>query len=82
MYYQPIHDLYSILLKIADVLSTSFDNEVGINLKLSINLSLYVIALLLLLHSFLIGTEKVIYFSTLSPIQLISPLILLLIELA
>ena len=82
MYYQPMHDLYSILLKIADVLSTSFDNEVGINLKLSINLSLYVIALLLLLHSFLIGTEKVIYFSTLSPIQLISPLILLLIELA
>ena len=81
-----MHDLHSILLKIPDLLSTSSDNEVDINLKLSVNLNLYVIILLLLLllllHSFLIGTEKVIYFSTLSPIQLISPLILLLIELA
>ena len=68
-----MHDLHSSLLKIPDVLSTSFDHEVDINLKLSINLSLYVIVLLLS-HSFLIGTEKVIYFSILSPIQLSSPL--------
>ena len=34
-----MHDLHSILLKIPDVLSTSSDNEVGVNLKLSINLS-------------------------------------------
>ena len=85
-----MHDLHSILLKIPyvlsarfdnesilsktpDVLSTRFDNECGMNLKLSINLSLYVIVLLLP-HYFLIGTEKVIYFSILSPIQLSSPL--------
>ena len=68
-----MHDLHSILLKIPDVLSTSSDNEVGLNLQLSINLSLYVIVLLLS-HSFLIGTEKVIYFSILSPIQLGAPL--------
>ena len=55
------------------MLLTSSDNEVGINLKLSINLSLYVIVLPLS-HSFLIGTEKVIYFSIFSPIQLSSPL--------
>ena len=36
-----MHDLHSILYKIPDLLSTSSDNEVGINLKLSINLSLY-----------------------------------------
>ena len=63
-----MHDLHSILLTLPDVLSTSSDNEVGINLKLSILLSLYVV--LLLSHSFLIGTEKVIYFSILSPMQL------------
>ena len=63
-----MHDLHSILLKIPDVLSTSSDNEVGINLKLSILLSLYVV--LLLSHSFLIGTEKVIYFSISSQMQL------------
>ena len=68
-----MHDLHSVLLKIADVLSTSSDNEVDIDLKLSINLSLYVIVLPLS-HSFLIGTEKVIYFSILSPVQLSSPL--------
>ena len=66
------------------MLSTSSDNEVDINLKLSINLSLDVIVLLSLLfllllffllsHYFLIGTEKMIYFSILSPIQLRSPL--------
>ena len=67
------HDFHSMLLNFPDILSTSSDNEVDINLKLSINLSLYVIVLLLS-HSFLIGTEKVIYFSILSPIQLSSPL--------
>ena len=65
--------IYIILLKIPDVLSTSSDNEYGTNLKLSINLSLYVIVLLLL-HPFLIGTKKAMYFSMLSPIQLNSPL--------
>ena len=68
-----MHDLHSILLKIPDVLSASSDNYVGINLKPSINLSLHV-TVLLLSHSFLNGTEKVIYFSILSPIQLSSPL--------
>ena len=61
-----MHDIHSILLKVPDVVLTRFHNESGINLKLSINLSLYVIALLLS-HSFLIGTEKVIYISILSP---------------
>ena len=61
-----MHDLHSILLK-------SFDNESGKNLKLSINLIFYVIVLLLS-HSFLIGTEKVIYFSILSPTHLSSSL--------
>ena len=68
-----MHDLHYLLLKISDVLSTRFDNESEINLKLSINLSLYVIVFLsplLLITSFLIGTEKVIYFYILSPIQL------------
>ena len=68
-----VHDLYSILLKFPDMLSKSSDNEVGINLKLSINLSLYAIVFLSS-HSFLIDTEKVIYFSIFSPIQLSSPL--------
>ena len=68
-----MHDLHSILLKIPDLLSTSSDNEVDINLKLSINLSLHVIVLPSS-HSFLIGTEKVIYFSIFSPTQLSSPL--------
>ena len=66
-----MHCLHSILLKIPDVLSASSDNEVDINIKLSINLRLYVI-ILPFYHSFLIGTEKLIYFSILSPIQLIS----------
>ena len=34
-----MHDLHSILLKVPDMLSTSSDNEVDINLKLSINFS-------------------------------------------
>ena len=68
-----MHDLHFILLKIADILSTSSDNEVDINLKLSINFSLRVIVLPLS-HSYLIGTEKMIYFSIFSLIQLSSPL--------
>ena len=68
-----MHDLHPILLKIPDMLSTGFDNEVEINLKLSINLSLCVIVLPSS-HYFLIGTEKVIYFSMFSPIQLSSTL--------
>ena len=47
-------------------LSTRLDIEVDINLKLSINFSLYVIVLLSS-SSFLIRTEKVIYFSVFSP---------------
>ena len=43
-----------------DMLSTSSEKEVDMNLKLSINLSLY--AIFLLSPSFLIDTEKVIYF--------------------
>ena len=50
----------------SDKLSTRFDSEVDVKLKLSINFSLYVIVLLLS-SSFLIGTEKVIYFSVFSP---------------
>ena len=68
-----MHDLHSILLKIPNILSTSSDNEINLNLKLLINLSLLVIVLPSS-HSFLIGTEKVIYFSIFSPIQLSSPL--------
>ena len=68
-----MHDLHYLLLKSRDVLSTSFDNEFDINLKPSINLTLYV-TVLPLLSSFLIGTEKVIKFSILSSIQLRSPL--------
>ena len=68
-----MHDLHSVLLKMPDVLSKSSHNQVGKNLKLSINLNLYVI-ILPLSHYFLIGTEKVIYFSILYPIQLRSPL--------
>ena len=45
---------------------TRFDNETDINLKLSINFSLYVIVLPLS-SSFLTGTEKEIYFSVFSP---------------
>ena len=65
-----MHDLHSILSTIPDMLS---DNEADINLKLSINLSLRVIVLPSS-HFFLIGTEKVIYFSIFSPIQSSSPL--------
>ena len=69
-----MHFLHSILLNIfPDKLSTSSNNDVGMNLKLSINLSLYVIVLPSP-HFFLIGTEKVIHFSMFSPIQSSSPL--------
>ena len=44
-----MHDLHSILLKILDVLSTSSDYEVGINLKLSINLIFYVIFIIIII---------------------------------
>ena len=50
----------------SDKLLTRLDSEVDINLKLSINFSLYVIVLLLS-SPFLIGTEKAIYFSVSSP---------------
>ena len=49
----------------SDKLSTRFDNELDINLKLSINVILYVTGLPLS-SSFLIGTV-VIYFSVFSP---------------
>ena len=68
-----MNDLHSIVLKIPDILSTSSDNEADINLKLSINLSLREIVLPSP-HSFLTGTEKVVYFSIFSPVQLSSPL--------
>ena len=54
-----VHDLHSVLLNFPDMLSTSSDNEVDINLKLSINLSLYAIVLPSS-RSFLTGIEKVI----------------------
>ena len=63
-----IQALHSFLL-ISDKLSTRFDSEIDINLKLSINFSLYIFVL-----SFLIGTEKVIYFSVNSPKHLNWPL--------
>ena len=50
----------------SDKLSTRFDNELDINLKLSINFILYVIDLPLSI-SFLIGAEKEIYLSAFSP---------------
>ena len=55
-----MHDLDSILLKIPDVLSTSSDNEVGINLKLSINLSLYVIVFFFLILFSLSSKEHLV----------------------
>ena len=47
-------------------LLTRIDNVVHINLKLSINFNLYV-TVLPLSSCFLVGTEKVIYFSVFSP---------------
>ena len=57
--------MYLSLLNPPDKLSTRFDNELDINLKLSIKFILYVINLPLS-SSFLNGTEKVIYFSVFS----------------
>ena len=59
-------NLLGSLLLISDKLSTRFDNELCINLQLSINFSLYVVVLPLSC-SFLIGAEKVMYFSVFSP---------------
>ena len=56
------------LLSITDKLSTRFDNGSDINLQLSIDFSLYM-DVLPLSCSFLIGTEKVMYFSVFSPKQ-------------
>ena len=67
-----MHALQSLLL-ISDKLSTRSDNLLGMNLQLSINFILYVIVLPLSC-SFLIGTEKVIYFSVFSPKHSDSPL--------
>ena len=53
-------------LKISDKLLTRPDDELDANLGLSINFSLYVIAMSLL-SSLLIGTQKVISFSVFSP---------------
>ena len=52
-------------LLITDKLLTRLDSKLDINLKLSINSSLYIVVLPLSC-SFLIGTDKVIYFSVLS----------------
>ena len=67
-----MHVLQSLLL-ISDKLSTRSDNVLGMNLQVSINFILYVIVLLLSC-SFLIGTEKLIYFSVFSPKHLNYPL--------
>ena len=55
-----MHALHSFLL-VSGKLSTRSNNEVDINLKLSINFILYIFDL-----SFLIGTEQVVYFSVFS----------------
>ena len=57
--------MHSLLL-ISDMLSARSDNLRYINLQLSINFNLHLIILPSLI-SFLIGTEKVIYFSVFSP---------------
>ena len=64
---------YILFLSISDRLSTRLDNEANINLMLSINFSLYMAALPFS-YSFLIGAEKVIYFSVFSPKQSQLPL--------
>ena len=60
-----MHALHSFS-KIPDKLSTRFDNEDDINLKLSINFIFY-ICILPLSSSFLIGTEKIIHLFVFSP---------------
>ena len=60
-----MHVLQALLL-ISDKLSTSFDNLLCMNLQVPIDFILYV-TVLSLSCSFLIGTEKLIYFSVFSP---------------
>ena len=69
------------LISSAGKLLTRFDNELDINLKLSINLILYDISTVLSLPSlsifvicFLIDTEKLIYLSAFPPKHLNCPL--------
>ena len=50
----------------SDKLLTRFDNKLDINLKLSINFILHVVVLPLSI-CFLVGTEKVLYFSVFFP---------------
>ena len=63
---QDLHFLHFLLWRPSDKLSRSLDNELDINLKLSISFNLYIIVLPFS-SSFLIGTEKVIYFSVFFP---------------
>ena len=58
--------VFQSLLLISDKLSTRSDNLLRMNLQVSINFNLYVIVLSLSC-SFLIGTEKLIYFSAFCP---------------
>ena len=67
-----MHFNYTLLIKVSDKLSTRSDNEADTNLKVSINLSFFVIVLPPL--RFLIGRKKVIYFSIFDPIQSSLPL--------
>ena len=67
-----MHFNYTLLIKVSDKLSTRSDNEADTNLKVSINLSFFVIVLPPL--RFLIGRKKVIYFSIFDLIQSSLPL--------
>ena len=68
-------DVLQSLLLISDKLPKRSDNLLRINLQLLISFHLYVIVLSLSsLCSFLIGTEKLIYFSIFSPKHSNSPL--------
>ena len=63
-----INSSSGFLLLISDRLSTRLASDLSMNLQLSINFSLYVIVLPLS-RSFLIGAERVMYFSVFSPRQ-------------
>ena len=67
-----MHVLQSLLL-ISDKLSTSSDNLLGMNLRVSTNFNLYVIVSSLSCY-FLISTEMLTYFSIFSPKYSNSPL--------
>ena len=68
-------DVLQSLLLISDKLPKRSDNLLRINLQLLISFHLYVIVLSLSSScSFLIGTEKLIYFSIFSPKHSNSPL--------